>query len=48
MTDLPETARELLARAGLDLPVFDIETELARIETTHEEVRAWPSTNTRT
>lgn len=40
MTDLPEAARELLARAGLDTHVFDIETEFARIEATHEEVRA--------
>ena len=39
-TVLPDTARDLLARAGLDLTTFDIETAFARIEATHEEVRA--------
>jgi hypothetical protein len=36
-TDLPQSARVLLERAGLDLDVFDTEIKFARIEATYDE-----------
>lgn len=37
---LTDTARQLLAGAGLDLAVFDTETQFAEIEATYEEEEA--------
>jgi len=36
MTELPNTALLLLARAGLDLQRFDTEIKFAEIEATHD------------
>ena len=40
MSDLPNTALLLLARAGLDLDVFDTETKFAEIEAAYTEEEA--------